>query len=67
VVSDGIIEQPAMEMGQANFRFRFELPGVHEALNADTGDDVGELFKRLTHHAGSTQLADDATAVCVQW
>jgi len=48
---------------------QFELQGVREALASVAGgpDIVVEIFRSLYDYAGTTQLADDATVVCLKW
>jgi serine phosphatase RsbU (regulator of sigma subunit) len=66
VVSDGIIEQPAKGSETAE-REQFEVAGVQRTMAAATGDPIARLFDAVTNFAGTTQLADDATAVLVRW
>jgi len=66
VVSDGIVEQPAVASG-ADGLIDFNMKGVCACLQANSADDLAELFTRLIQHAGTTNLADDATGVCVRW
>ncbi|HSV16676.1 MAG TPA: SpoIIE family protein phosphatase, partial [Tepidisphaeraceae bacterium] len=67
IVSDGFIEQPAPAAGDDGQRIQFEMAGVCRCLSATNEDDVAALFSAIVAHAGSNQLADDATAVCVRW
>ena len=73
VVSDGIVEQPALATdGQG--RDEFEIARVQKLLtDADlnaAGDPADDLLKALydavIRHAGTPRLADDATAVLVR-
>ena len=71
VVSDGIVEQPGTILGtDGSLRNdMFEMSGVHATLSplASDGDCVAALFAAVIGHAGTDQLADDATAVAVRW
>jgi serine phosphatase RsbU (regulator of sigma subunit) len=72
VVTDGIIEQfgaaPASPPGGNAAVQQFQLDGVIASLNGSgAGDVVARLFEDVIRHAGSDQLADDATAVAVVW
>lgn len=60
IVSDGCIEQPAANAGP---REQFDGDGVIDALAQPAVDPVQALFDALFAFAGSTHLADDATAV----
>jgi len=67
LLSDGIIEQPAPgDTGRAN---AFEMTGVERTLQSlkPDADPVAALFEAVVQHAGRPTLADDATAVLVQW
>ncbi|MGE5608712.1 MAG: SpoIIE family protein phosphatase [Bacillota bacterium] len=67
IVSDGIIEQP-VGSERGGERRMFGLAGVAECVaGAAGGDEVGALFEAVVRHAGSGELADDATAVVVRW
>jgi len=67
IVSDGVVEQPAPTAGTGD-RNEFRMTGVQNCVTqANEADDITSLFAALISHAGSTQLADDATAVCVKW
>jgi serine phosphatase RsbU (regulator of sigma subunit) len=68
IVSDGIIEQHGLVPGPSGtlVRQQFELEGVKHAWMNAGGDFVADLFNAVFHHAGTTQLADDATAVLVR-
>ncbi|MGI9013775.1 MAG: SpoIIE family protein phosphatase [Phycisphaerales bacterium] len=56
--SDGMVEQPNAEGEQ------FSAERVREVLQGATSvaDAVARIFDAVTHHAGSSILADDATA-----
>lgn len=60
VVSDGLIEQTA-----AQGREEFGRDRVAAWLASDAATEVGTLFDAVAGHAGSDELADDATAVLV--
>jgi phosphoserine phosphatase RsbU/P len=66
VVSDGLVEQPALGRGsEKDDRF-----GVERLLSASGavmvgGDVVEHLFAAVDAHASGAALADDATALCV--
>jgi sigma-B regulation protein RsbU (phosphoserine phosphatase) len=68
IVSDGIVEQFGApdEGGEKN---QFEMEGVTQALSTlpSGTDEIAHIFERLIAHAGTTQLADDATILCVRW
>jgi phosphoserine phosphatase RsbU/P len=67
VVSDGIIEQfGIMSDGKKE---QFQVEGTQQCLaNAPEGADAVEaLFAAVVEHAGSANLADDATVVLVSW
>ena len=68
VVSDGIVEQPA-EGNVFGDRDEFGLDRTRDALCAsiEAGDPVAAVFAAVARHAGTGQLADDATAVLVRW
>ncbi len=66
IASDGIIEQPSAG-SSSEARVQFEVEGVKETLGEPTDDVVKVLFERVISHAGTSQLADDATAVWVGW
>ncbi len=67
VVSDGIVEQPGPGVGESNApRNPFNMTGVCQSLGVHP-DQVSVLFEAVITHAGGDQLADDATAVSVQW
>lgn len=68
IVSDGLIEQPAGPAGQDRTN-PFDLRGVEACLaGLEPGDDVvSSLFAAVERHAGTGELADDATAVVVGW
>jgi serine phosphatase RsbU (regulator of sigma subunit) len=71
VVSDGLIEQTGL-IQTSDGRLeqdQFGLDAVKRTLTScpmET-DAVDAVFAAVVHHAGSTQLADDATAVLVKW
>jgi serine phosphatase RsbU (regulator of sigma subunit) len=69
IISDGIIEQGAGSDHAGGECRMFGLPGVSECLVglAAGADEVAGLFAAVVKHAGSTELADDATAVMVRW
>jgi serine phosphatase RsbU (regulator of sigma subunit) len=71
IVSDGIIEQYGFSVtdGESTQAQQFGLEGVIGALNSiDTQADlVAELFATVERHAHRSQLADDATGVCISW
>jgi sigma-B regulation protein RsbU (phosphoserine phosphatase) len=63
IVSDGFVEQTS----PSETRDEFGLDGVKRALcDGEGGDPVERLFRALIGHAGSTRLADDATAVLIR-
>lgn len=71
LVSDGFVEQPT-PLGGASVRNQFGLEGVTACLEAALRseaerDPLHELFAAVERHAGSAQLADDATALLVRW
>jgi serine phosphatase RsbU (regulator of sigma subunit) len=65
IVSDGIIEQFALGTSGATRR-QFEIAGVQQSMQNDSPDPVADLFNAVITHAGTDQLADDATAVMVR-
>ncbi len=71
VVSDGIVEQFGnVADAQGNLqRVQFEVEGIVASAQgrAPDEDEVTRLFDAVIAHAGSTTLADDATAVLVRW
>ncbi len=68
VVSDGVVEQPAAGSTNTAERNEFKMNGLHESLRkSPCADDIASVFQALVAHAGTDQLADDATAVCVRW
>ena len=67
IVSDGIIEQFGGPPGPGGFRAQFEVSGLQNSMSRATADPVADLFNAVIHHAGTTQLSDDATAVLVRW
>jgi sigma-B regulation protein RsbU (phosphoserine phosphatase) len=62
LISDGFIEQPSLTSAT---REQFDLIGVQTAMNLHTTDPIAALFSALISHAGTVELADDATAVLV--
>jgi len=62
VMSDGILEQ----FGPTGAADQFDTDRVKLALSDTTGDPVARLFDAVVAHAGTTQLADDATVVMVR-
>ena len=68
IVSDGIVEQPA-EGNVFGERDEFGLDRTRDVLCAamGDGDPVAAVFAAVVRHAGTDQLADDATAVLVRW
>ncbi len=68
VVSDGVVEQPAGGSTNPAQRNEFKMDGLHDSLRkSPCADDIASVFQALVAHAGTDQLADDATAVCVRW
>ena len=71
VVSDGIVEQPGTIAGADGslVQDQFQMDGVHATLTTlgRDSDCVAALFAAVIAHAGTDQLADDATAVAVRW
>ncbi len=67
VVSDGIVEQPANGVTFED-RDEFGLARTKEVLcrSLGTPDPVASVFDAVVEHAGTTRLADDATAVLVR-
>lgn len=70
VVSDGIIEQTGLiaAAGGQMSKDMFEMYRVRETFTRTParGDAVAALFDTVIRHAGTTSLADDATAVHVR-
>ena len=69
VVSDGIVEQPAAgSVGRDRDEFGIERTSrVFDDARGQNGDHlVTALYAAVEAHAGSTQLADDATIVVVE-
>jgi serine phosphatase RsbU (regulator of sigma subunit) len=69
LVSDGIIEQHGLvqrEDGSLS-KEQFEVSGVRRAMSNAGADLVEDLFAAVVAHAGTTNLADDATAVLVKF
>jgi serine phosphatase RsbU (regulator of sigma subunit) len=69
-VSDGIIEQfgQVILADGSTASEQCKMNGVRNSMQ-QTGDadDIARLFNSLIRHAGTDQLADDATAVVVCW
>ncbi len=67
VVSDGLIEQfnPIASVPGLP-RAQFDITGVQKSFETNSPDEIGDLFKAVIDHAGTTQLSDDATAVLVR-
>lgn len=67
IVSDGITEQFGLVPdGDAVRREQFHVDRVAESLAASLEDPVQHLFRAVARHAGTEQLSDDATAVCIR-
>ncbi|MEQ9453038.1 MAG: SpoIIE family protein phosphatase [Phycisphaeraceae bacterium] len=68
IVSDGMVEQQAQpdDEGRAE---EFGFPRIQSIINQLPPQTcpVQTLFTAIEQHAGRTQLADDATAVALQW
>ncbi|GMV96007.1 MAG: SpoIIE family protein phosphatase [Phycisphaerae bacterium] len=79
ILSDGFIEQTAQEpdehesdapvRGAPRGGGCFGLAGVQAGLAdpAAAADPIATLFEAVLRHAGSAHLADDATALVVEW
>jgi phosphoserine phosphatase RsbU/P len=69
LISDGLIEQLGASFDQAGKQTAFALAGVERVMGTiAAGDDtVAALFEAVIRHAGQPTLADDATAVLVEW
>lgn len=71
LVSDGLIEQTGIVQGEGGRLVpdQFGLDNVRRVLAGTAGehDTVEALFAAVIDHAGTSQLADDATAVIVRW
>jgi len=65
VVSDGIIEQPAMMRDAKGDRFQFGVEGLIQFLANVPTDPVKAIFDAVEKHAGTKELGDDATAVWI--
>ena len=68
VVSDGIVEQfgtVTHATGQIT-REQFELSGVRNVINQKPDDLVEAMYQAVIQHAGTDQLADDATIIVVR-
>ena len=68
MVSDGISEQPARSKGKEHGEQfgRQRVQACMQSLRAGA-DEVANLFEAVQTHAGTTELADDATVVVVRW
>lgn len=71
VVSDGLIEQIGLvQTPQGKLeQEQFGLDAVKRTLASAPmdADAIEQIFAAVVHHAGTSQLADDATAVQVRW
>lgn len=71
IVSDGLVEQGGLVQDETGAlkQDQFGLERVERILAkaSPTADTVAELFAAVIDHAGTNQLADDATAVLVRW
>lgn len=71
IVSDGLIEQPAPGKERIQFGFDRLLEVLSRHAAGETGetggDEVTAIFDAVMRHAGSAELADDATAVLARW
>lgn len=70
VVSDGLIEQTGVVQAADGSltQDQFGVDAVKAAVkNSSIADAIDGLFGAIIHHAGTDQLADDATAVLVKW
>jgi sigma-B regulation protein RsbU (phosphoserine phosphatase) len=69
VVSDGIIEQHGLiQAATGEFaKEQFEITGLQSSMTHHGDDPIADLFAAVVAHAGTNQLADDATAVMVKW
>ncbi|MDB5299367.1 MAG: sensor protein, partial [Phycisphaerales bacterium] len=69
LISDGLVEQPGASFDQSGRQTQFALAGVEGVMGKiAAGDDaVAALFEAVVRHAGQPALADDATAVLVEW
>jgi sigma-B regulation protein RsbU (phosphoserine phosphatase) len=69
VVSDGIIEQFGLLESCPGEQQQFGLDGLFRSLAAkrEKGDAVAGVFDDVVKFAGTTNLADDATAVLITW
>ena len=69
VVSDGIIEQPAAAADGCEPPRQFGAVGVTTIAGVlgRSGAFLPMLFDAVATHAGSTSLADDATALVISW
>jgi len=69
ILSDGLIEQSQDVSQTGGDRRQFDLAGVEGVLCGCENDDklVKGLFAAVCQFAGTTSLADDATAVLMRW
>lgn len=82
IVSDGFVEQFGVVVDASGraARDQFGMAGVHKALSqfhpsnasaltlgAGGGDELKAMYDAVIAFAGSAQLADDATAILVNW
>ena len=69
IVSDGIVEQPAaVESATGDDAFGIEGIRTRTGQLISAADPVAELFAAVGAHAGGgSSLADDATALWIQW
>jgi phosphoserine phosphatase RsbU/P len=69
VISDGLVEQTRSDPAPGDTRDEFQIDRVKSTLASTgaEGDAVAELFKAVQEFAGAAKLADDATAVLVNW
>ncbi|HEY1683941.1 MAG TPA: PP2C family protein-serine/threonine phosphatase [Tepidisphaeraceae bacterium] len=68
IISDGIKEQPQSGMGIEDDRIEFGMDRVKKIAAAESSEMLVErLFESLFAFAGTQDLADDTTAVLVQW
>jgi phosphoserine phosphatase RsbU/P len=68
IISDGIKEQPKSGSGMEDDRVEFGMDRVKAVAAAESSEMiVKRLFEDLFAFAGTQDLADDTTAVLVQW
>lgn len=69
VVSDGLVEQctPPADSRERGVPFGIEGLCAVAAQSSVSNLRVTDFFEAVTKHAGSSALADDATAVLVRW